>query len=119
MVAMPILRHPVSISGLTDTMNAVIVSTMLEDALEMVTVRLEFLTTDPPPVIRLSWEHPVVDIHNRWYPTTGWDRGQMVDWGNGYTSRATSGAPVCCLYNASGRNRLTFAFSDALNPVKI
>jgi alpha-galactosidase len=56
-------------------------------------------------------------VHGFWHSGAGYDKGLGVDWGKGYYSKATSGAPVGCLYDLQGRNRLTFAFSDALNPI--
>jgi hypothetical protein len=40
-----------------------------------------------------------------------------VDWEEGVYFKATSGAPVGCLYDLKGRNRLTFALSDVHTPV--
>jgi alpha-galactosidase len=69
-------------------------------------------------VFRLSWSHPLVSVHGYWHFGAGYDKGLQVDWGKGVYSKATSGAPVGCLYDLEGRNRLTFALSDALNPVR-
>ncbi|WP_156158143.1 glycoside hydrolase family 36 protein [Gordoniibacillus kamchatkensis] len=40
-----------------------------------------------------------------------------MDWERGLVSKAAYSAPVISLFNVQGSNRLTFAFSDALNPV--
>jgi alpha-galactosidase len=72
-----------------------------------------------PPVIKLSWKHPAIDIHAHWNPSTRYNRGIKPNWDNSYTSKSTSGAPVTCLYKFNGQNRLTFTFSNALNPVVI
>ena len=89
----------------------------LEDGVELVQLRIEADEAGPPPVFRLSWSHPLVSVHGFWHSGAGYDKGLRVDWGKGAYSKATSGAPVGCLYDLQGRNRLTFAFSDALNPV--
>jgi alpha-galactosidase len=89
----------------------------LEDGVELVQLRIEADEAGPPPVFRLSWSHPLVSVHGFWHSGAGYDKGLGVDWGKGYYSKATSGAPVGCLYDLQGRNRLTFAFSDALNPI--
>jgi len=58
-----------------------------------------------------------VSVNGFWHPGAGYNKGLGVDWGKGYYSKGTSGAPVGCLYDLKGRNRLTFALSDALDPV--
>jgi alpha-galactosidase len=88
----------------------------LESGVELVHLRIESDEAGRPPVFRLSWSHPLVSVHGFWHSDAGYDKGLRVDWGKGVYSKATSGAPVGCLYDLEGRNRLTFALSDALNP---
>ena len=76
-------------------------------------------TAHVPPPLALTWAVPSVEMPGRWDTGTGWYRGQGVEWGGGLNSTATSQAPVLCFYNLAGQNRLTFAFSDALNPVSL
>src|SRR5918992_5173696 len=87
-----------------------------ESGVELVHLRIEPDEAARPPVFRLSWSHPLVSVHGFWHSGAGYDKGLRVDWGKGVYSKATSGAPVGCLYDLEGRNRLTFALSDALNP---
>ncbi len=89
----------------------------LERGVELVHLRIESDEAGRPPVFRLSWSQPLVSVHGFWHSGAGYDKGLRVDWGKGVYSKATSGAPVGCLYDLKGRNRLTFALSDALNPV--
>lgn len=72
-----------------------------------------------PPPLALTWAVPSVEMPGRWDTGTGWYRGQGVEWGGGLNSSATSQAPVVCFYTLAGQNRLTFAFSDALNPISL
>jgi alpha-galactosidase len=88
-----------------------------ESGVELVHLRIESDEAGRPPVFRLSWSQPLVSVHGFWHSGAGYDKGLRVDWGKGAYSKATSGAPVGCLYDLKGRNRLTFALSDALNPV--
>jgi alpha-galactosidase len=88
----------------------------LESGVGLVHLRIESDEAARPPVFRLSWSHPLVSVHGFWHSGAGYDKGLRVDWGKGVYSKATSGAPVGCLYDLEGRNRLTFALSDALNP---
>ena len=89
----------------------------LESGVELVHLRIESDEAARPQVFRLLWSHPLVSVHGFWHSGAGYDKGLRVDWGKGVSSKATSGAPVGCLYDLKGRNRLTFALSDALNPV--
>jgi alpha-galactosidase len=89
----------------------------LESGVELVHLRIESDEAARPPVFRLSWSHPLVSVHGYWHSGAGYDKSLQVDWGKGVYSKAPSGAPVGCLYDLEGRNRLTFALSDALNPV--
>jgi alpha-galactosidase len=88
-----------------------------ESGAELVHLRIESDEAGRPLVFRLSWSHPLVSVHGFWHQGAGYNKGLGVDWGKGFYSKATSGAPVGCLYDLEGRNRLTFALSDALNPV--
>jgi alpha-galactosidase len=89
----------------------------LQNGVELVHLRIESDEAARPPVFRLSWSHPMVSVHGFWHSGAGYDKGLRVDWGKGVYSKATSGAPAGCLYDLTDRNRLTFALSDALNPV--
>jgi len=94
----------------------------VEQAAEGVDVVGVVLTADAaatPPKVSLTWEHPVVDVQGSWSPFAGRQRGMSPDWSGTSVSRVTSGAPVRCLYDLAGRNRLTFAASDALNALNV
>lgn len=90
-----------------------------EEGLELVHLRIEADEAGRPPVFRLVWTHPIVDVHGYWHPRAGPDKGLAVSWTPGWHSKATSSAPVGCLYSLAGRNRLTLALSDALNTVSV
>ncbi len=74
-------------------------------------------TWDSPdaPSLEIAWQLPIVDLHFLWHPLCGKDRSLHPDWSAGIYSRISSGAPVICLYDLNGRNRLTAALSDALS----
>ncbi|QHW35515.1 alpha-galactosidase (plasmid) [Paenibacillus rhizovicinus] len=82
---------------------------------QLVKLTLEADRPLPPPSIKLQWSHPVVDIQGIW-DTNASRKNKGI--GSAFVSKSTSLAPVISLYSTSGRNRQTFAFSDALNPVK-
>ena len=89
----------------------------LQSGVDLVHLKVAADEAGYPPEFRLSWSYPLVRVHGFWHPGAGYDKGLRVEWGKGVYSSATSGAPVGCLYDLEGRNRLTFALSDALSPV--
>jgi alpha-galactosidase len=107
----------VRLDGVGKGFRGSLATSTLESGVELVHLRIESDEAGRPPVFRLSWSHPLVSVHGFWHSDAGYDKGLRVDWGKGVYSKATSGAPVGCLYDLKGRNRLTFALSDALNPV--
>lgn len=70
-----------------------------------------------PPVIKLSWDSPSIDIQGTWHPTAHINRSFPCVWTDGSNSSSTSGAPMFSLYSSSGENRMTFGCSDAMNIV--
>jgi alpha-galactosidase len=107
----------VRLDGGGEGFRGTLATSTLESGVELVHLRIESDEAERPPVFRLSWSHPLVSVHGYWHSGAGYDKGLQVDWGKGVYSKSTSGAPVGCLYDLEGRNRLTFALSDALNPV--
>src|SRR5918998_150433 len=108
--------YEVSLEGGGKGFQSSISTSTLEGGVGLVHRRIEADGGGPPPVFLLSWSHPLVSVHGFWHSGARYDKGLGVDWGEGFYSKATSGAPVGCLYDLEGRNRLTFALSDALNP---
>jgi alpha-galactosidase len=91
----------------------------IAENLFLVHIRLKAMKKENPPVCRIEWSIPAVDVHSLWHPGTDRNKAFQVDWGDGFQSKSTSLAPVASLYNLDGRNRMTFAFTDALNNVSI
>ena len=86
---------------------------------DVVTLTLTAAEPTAPPQVKLVWAHPAVDVQGSWHALIGRNRGLSPDWGAPRISRVTSGAPIRCLYNLAGRNRMTFACSDALNALAL
>lgn len=105
------------ISGGDDRFRVTMTVEVPEPGVEL--VHLKMTTEQPavPPAIRLAWERPIVDVQGVWHPNGYRSRGLSPDWYRGYASNSTSSAPVVCLFGGDGRSRMTFAFSDTLNPV--
>lgn len=70
------------------------------------------------PVL-LEWFEPLLDIAGKWHCSIGADRSLTAEWTKWMESYATHNAPVMCAFSSAGENRLTFALSDAINPVKL
>lgn len=125
-------RHEVRLEGPLGPFSAELTSELTSEPTSELTaerpaeglavVRLVLAAPSPaePPRVQLIWRHPVVDVQATWHPGIERGRGLSPDWaGGGQTTRATSGAPVRCLHNLAGRNRLTFACSDAMNALRL
>ncbi|MBP1962336.1 hypothetical protein [Paenibacillus aceris] len=89
----------------------------LHDGLDLITLRLEAAEATVPPVFTLCWSHPACDIQASWHPAQDRNKSFKADWMRTLRSNAAASAPVYALFNSAGRNRLTFAYSDALNTV--
>jgi alpha-galactosidase len=111
--------HEVRLEGGGGGFQSSLSAEILEEGIALVHLRIESDEARCPPVFRLAWTHPIVDVHGYWHPKAGPDKGLAVSWAPGWRSKATSSAPVGCLYSLGGRNRLTLALSDALNTVSV
>ena len=111
--------HQVRLENVGDAFTAGLTSETIIDGIELVHVHLESKVRSTPPQFKLTWPQPAVDIQAFWHP--GLDRNKRFesDWDQGFRSAATSLAPVGCLHNVDGINRMTFAVSDPLNPLEI
>ncbi|SFJ79378.1 alpha-galactosidase [Paenibacillus sp. UNC496MF] len=89
-----------------------------DDGIDIVRLLIEADEPQVPPPFALSWHVPIIDAQGMWHPTANFNKGLRADWAQPFDSKSTYSAPVVSLYAASGRNRMTFAFSDALNAIK-
>ncbi|MDA3799886.1 MAG: alpha-galactosidase [Kiritimatiellae bacterium] len=88
-----------------------------EDGVFYITLSLEAEIPSVPPSIGLIWRTAAVDTLCQWRPNKGVSHKISPSWGDaGLHSQVTSQAPVICLYDVDGSNRLTFALDDALHP---
>lgn len=92
-------------------------ATELQQGINLITLRLEAEEAATPPVFTLRWSHPAIDIQGSWNPAQDRNKSFKADWMRTLRSNAAASAPVYALFNSNGRNRLTFAYSDALNSV--
>ncbi|MDQ4129042.1 MAG: alpha-galactosidase [Actinomycetota bacterium] len=111
--------HEVRLEGGGESFRGTLSSETPEEGVELIHLRIESDEAGRPPVFRLVWTHQIVEVHGYWHPGAGPDKGLAVSWAPGWRSKATSSAPVGCLYSLGGRNRLTLALSDALNAVSV
>ncbi|MDR6553105.1 alpha-galactosidase [Paenibacillus qinlingensis] len=89
----------------------------LQEGIDLITLRLEADEAVTPPVFTLRWSHPACDIQGSWHPAQDRNKSFKADWMRTLRSNAAASAPVYALFNSLGRNRMTFAYSDALNTV--
>ena len=84
--------------------------------------RLHLGANDPaqPPHLSLRFSMPSHDVHGVWTSGALFNKSLGPDW---YPTRVTSTmtrhAPTVALFGADDDNRLTFAVSEALNPVEL
>lgn len=90
-----------------------------EPGLELIRVRLDAPEPSDPPNIRFEWRVPQLDMQLRWHPAANFQRNIPPDWAPAVESSLTSYAPVMQLSAVSDENRLTFAVSEAMRPVRI
>lgn len=81
--------------------------------------RLTFRFSGAPAPVLVEWHEPLLDIAGKWHCAIGSDRSLTAEWTKYLESHATLNAPVLCAFSAAGTNRITFAVSDAVNPVKM
>ncbi len=84
-----------------------------------VTVRLSRPAAAVRPRFSLKWRFPAVDVQARWTPLSNRAKQLPPNWASREDAQLALGAPVMALFNQAGMNRLTFAFSDALNPSEL
>lgn len=89
------------------------------DGVELEQLTFVFSEKGVPAPVRLEWEVPLLDICGKWHPSIGSDRSLSAEWYRYTVSYATLNAPVYSLFSAAGENRLTFALSDAIAPLKL
>ncbi|NBD25363.1 glycoside hydrolase family 36 protein [Paenibacillus glycinis] len=88
------------------------------EGVEIVHIRIEADAPAVPPAFTLAWNPPIVDASAMWHPTANFAKGLRADWSQAFDSKSTHSAPVISLFGGSGKNRLTFAFSDVLNVIR-
>ncbi len=71
-----------------------------------------------PKPLKLAWRQPIVDTIGVWCSASDMRRGLTLPWEITVKSKATSQAPVVCLYGADGGNRMTFACSEVLEHIE-
>jgi len=93
-----------------------LVTEILADGVQLVTLRIESPVAAIPPKITLKWNIPSSDIAGFWTPRTSLDKATYwVD----FTSRAARYAPVVSFFNNSDINRMTYACSDGLRSIDL
>ena len=94
----------------------------IEHRVRLVRITLSLPERRAPSPLTVSFRHPLVDIHALWrpdyQPELVHNRTLEPPWESFRTS-AASGAPVVCAHGVEDTNRITFACSDARNPLTL
>jgi alpha-galactosidase len=93
----------------------------IADGLEVVTLKLQAPTPQPPPRFTLKWSVPSHDVTGQWATGRHLNKTMRPDWSGGrlQASMFAREAPVSCLFGSADQNVLTFAVSDALDTLLI
>lgn len=92
----------------------------LQDGRQVSKIRLENLPQGVSNAeITAEWSFPILDIAGRWHPTCRFDRSLRADWSYGEKSMSAVSAPIIAFYSEDGKNRGTFAVSEALKEVRM
>jgi len=70
------------------------------------------------PEVTLSFFYPFVDIQSVWHPGSGRDKSIAADWEDGFAAKAASLAPVITFLSQKDQNRLSLAYSEAMETVR-
>lgn len=95
------------------------VSQLIEPGIEEIRVTLSQADKADMPQLDIGAQYPILDIQHYWQPGAYRAKGLELDWSPGFESKATTFAPVGCLYNTQHENRLTVAVSEAVEAVRI
>ncbi|WP_108993766.1 glycoside hydrolase family 36 protein [Paenibacillus agaridevorans] len=110
--------HTFVLTGEGDRFSSIMTCSHIADGLALIGIKINAALKEIPPVFALEWTHPISDIQASWHPAADRNKSYKADWMRNLKSNAAASAPVLSLFNSNGRNRLTFAFSDALNTVE-
>jgi len=108
---------PIRLEGDLGTFRADLACEEIEPHLHHIHLKLVSETPIIPAPLKLVWHYPIVDIQAMW--NSGCDSKSFLTrpWEITVQSQVTKDAPVVCLYNLAGENRLSFACSDVLNHI--
>lgn len=94
------------------------------DGIDYLKIEIEGTKKVLPPEISIVLTYPSVSLYGTWKPAggdmeDGYNRTLGVNWSEDYGRKIsnTLSAPIACLYDAEGNNRLTIAYSDILEPI--
>ncbi|NOR88547.1 MAG: alpha-galactosidase, partial [Bacteroidales bacterium] len=116
-VMIPFHTDSIHIEGDLNGFNIALETTVLENGLELVKLKMNRKTAATPPKIHLKWKFPSIDIAKFWNPNIGVNKANYYH--INVNSRSTRMAPVISLMNTNDENRFTFAVADALNKINL
>ncbi|WP_337912636.1 glycoside hydrolase family 36 protein [Cohnella zeiphila] len=111
-------KHTFALEGGDERFEKRLNVVQLQEGLDLIEIKVSAKQAAEPPVLALSWNHPVSDIHGCWHASADRNKGFRADWMRKLRSNLAASAPAVSFFNLNGQNRLTFAYSDALNTVQ-
>ena len=88
------------------------------DGLALYDIDVSYPEPTEPELVQIRFSVPCIDIYSVFAPSNMFECSLHPNWApKGNCSSINGGVPVMTLLSSDGRNRLTFAHSDTLNPV--
>jgi alpha-galactosidase len=87
-----------------------------EQGVILISIKLSAEKEISPPPLILGWEQPAIGVNLLWHPGVHADRTIPPEWCPSMARcNNTTNMPVLSLFSASGRNAMTFAFSEVIH----
>ena len=106
----------IKLCGEEETLKAAFFSEVNEQGVLLIKIKLSTVKKISSPPVTLSWELAAIGTDLLWHPGVYTDRTIPPEWRPAKVrSNNTTNMPVLSLFSSSGRNAMTFAFSDVKN----
>ena len=107
----------VSLPGDNDVWRTSVCVKEISQGVSEIILTLDAETLSAPPRTRIAWSVPQDDIACRWYASSDRRANMPANWCSQLASQLAFSAPVLVLHSQSGRNRMSFAFSEAMREI--
>lgn len=94
------------------------IETYLKEDIQFAKIKINSEEEIQFPKVDIIWYHDIIDIQSYWHPGANRNKGLTVDWYAPFSYKGTVSAPVAVFYSADKKNRLSLAYSNALDTVE-